>query len=77
MAARIQANDADGAARIAMQSPSFYRVVLKNFATPWTNRDQTVFAPLNDYTATVIGMIRDDKPFNTVLSADRPPKARS
>ena len=35
-------------------------VTLKNFATPWTNRDQTVFAPLNDYTATVIGMVRDD-----------------
>jgi hypothetical protein len=70
MTALIQANDAEGAARVAMQSPSFYSVVLKNFATPWTNRDQTVFAPLNDYTATVIGMIRDGVPFNTVLSAD-------
>jgi hypothetical protein len=29
-----------------------------------------VFVPLNDYTATVIGMVRDDVPFNTVLSAD-------
>ena len=43
---------------------------LKNFATPWTNEDQTVFASLNDYTATVIGMIRDNVPFNTALSAD-------
>jgi hypothetical protein len=51
-------------------SGPFYSVTLKNFATPWTNRDQTVFAPLNDYTATVIGMVRDDVPFNTVLSAD-------
>lgn len=51
-------------------SKGFYNVVLKNFATPWTNRDQTVFAPLNDYTATVIGMVRDDVPFNTLLSAD-------
>ncbi len=58
------------AASIAMQAPSFYNATLKNFATPWTNRDQTVFAPLNDYTATVIGMVRDDVPFNTVLSAD-------
>ena len=54
-----------------MDNPSFYYdVTLKNFATPWTNRDQTVFAPLNDYTATVIGMVRDDVPFNTALSAD-------
>jgi hypothetical protein len=59
-----------GAANIALQAPSFYNVTLKNFVTPWTNRDQTVFAPLNDYTATVIGMVRDDIPFNTALSAD-------
>lgn len=51
-------------------SSSFYSTTLKNFATPWTNRDQTVFAPLNDYTATVIGMVRDDVDFRTVLSAD-------
>ncbi|NNJ93713.1 MAG: hypothetical protein HKP57_03105, partial [Halobacteria archaeon] len=49
---------------------AFYNVTLKNFATPWTNRDQTVFAPLNDYSATVIGMVRDDVPFNQLLSAD-------
>ena len=34
------------------------------------NCDQTVSAPLNDYTATVIGMVRDDVAFNTALSAD-------
>ncbi|HEY6644187.1 hypothetical protein [Povalibacter sp.] len=51
-------------------SSPFYSVTLKNFATPWTNRDQTVFAPLNDYTATVIGMVRDDKDFRSLLYAD-------
>ncbi len=39
-------------------------------AAPWTNRNQSVFVPLNDYTATVIGMVRDNVPFNTLLSAD-------
>ena len=58
------------AANIATQAPSFYNVTLKNMAVPWTNRDQTVFAPLNDYVATFIGMVRDDVPFNTALSAD-------
>ena len=29
-----------------------------------------MFVPLNDYTATVIGMVRDDVDFRTVLSAD-------
>jgi hypothetical protein len=62
--------DAMGAARIATQNASFYNVTLKNMAVPWTNRDQTVFAPLNDYVATFIGMVRDNVPFNTALSAD-------
>ena len=70
MAALIGAGDALAAASVAMQAPSFYNVTLKNFATPWTNREQTVFAPLNDYTATVIGMVRDNVAFNTLLSAD-------
>jgi hypothetical protein len=58
------------AAAIATQQPDFYNVTVKNMVTPWSNRDQTVFAPLNDYTATVIGMVRDDVAFNTALSAD-------
>jgi hypothetical protein len=70
MEAEIIAGRTDQAAMIAMDNPSFYSVTLKNLATPWTNREQTVFAPLNDYTATVIGMVRDDLPFNEVLSAD-------
>jgi hypothetical protein len=52
------------------EASPFYTYTLKNFANPWTNRDQQVFVPLNDYTATVIGMVRDDVPFNTVLSDD-------
>jgi hypothetical protein len=53
-----------------LQAPQFYNTTLKNFAMPWTNRDQTVFAPLNDYVATFIGMVRDDADFSTALSAD-------
>jgi hypothetical protein len=49
---------------------NFYSVTLKNMVTPWTNEAQTVFEPLNDYTATVIGMVRDEVPFNQLLSAD-------
>jgi hypothetical protein len=58
------------AAQRAMENPNFYTVTLKNFAAPWTNRDQNVFVPLNDYTTLVIGMVRDKVPFNTILSAD-------
>ena len=63
-------SNATAAAITAMNDPSFYSVTLKNFATPWTNRDMDVFAELNDYTATVIGMVRDNVPFNSLLSAD-------
>ncbi len=69
MAAFLPGNP-QAAAEIAMQNRNFYSVTLKNFASPWTNRDRNVFVPLNDYTATVIGMIRDDVPFNQLLSAD-------
>jgi hypothetical protein len=66
----VAGGNPEGAALIAMQTPSFYNVTLKNMAVPWTNRDQTVFAPLNDYVATFIGMVRDDVDFSTALSAD-------
>jgi hypothetical protein len=70
MEALVAAGNPRGAADIATQAPSFYNVTLKNMAVPWTNRDQTVFAPLNDYVATFIGMVRDDADFSTALSAD-------
>ncbi|MFQ5469496.1 MAG: hypothetical protein ACE5EH_04225 [Gammaproteobacteria bacterium] len=66
----IIAGRAVDAAFTAMSNSAFYNVTLKNLVTPWTNEEQTVFAPLNDYSATVIGMIRDNIPFNTLLSAD-------
>ncbi|HEY1898960.1 MAG TPA: hypothetical protein VGG49_04110 [Steroidobacteraceae bacterium] len=70
MASFLQSGDPSDAVNIALQAPQFYNTTLKNFAMPWTNRDQTAFAPLNDYVATFIGMVRDDVDFSTALSAD-------
>jgi len=70
MAAKIEAGDAVGAAMDAMDNPAFYNTTLREFATPWTNREHSVYADLNDSTATVIGMIRDDIPFDQVLYGD-------
>jgi len=70
MAAKISNNDALGAAVQAMDNPGFYNVFLKNFITPWSNEAATVFAPLNDYIATTIGIIRDDRSFKDMLTAD-------
>ncbi|HEY1725843.1 MAG TPA: hypothetical protein VGF89_10490 [Steroidobacteraceae bacterium] len=70
MSTDIGGNNAMAAAQLAMQDPNFYNITIRNFAAPMTNKAQSVFVPLNDYTATVIGMVRDNVPFNTVLSAD-------
>jgi len=70
MQADIDAGNPSAAAYLAMNNSNFYNVTLKNLVAPWTNRDQSVFVPLNDYTATIIGMVRDDVDFSTVLSAD-------
>ncbi len=70
MANEISTGNPLNAAALAMQNPEFYRTALKNWITPWTNVDRSVHAPLNDYTATVIGLIRDDRPFTEVLTAD-------
>jgi hypothetical protein len=54
----------------SLSKKAFYSVSLKNFVTPWTNEERTVHADLNDYSALVIGMIRDDEPFDEILSTD-------
>ena len=70
MTALIDAGQPLDAANIAMNNPNFYNVTIKNWVTPWTNEEFDVFAPLNDYTATVIGIVRDDVDFREVLSGD-------
>ena len=70
MATKITNGDAMGAAFEAMENPAFYNTTVREFATPWINREQSVFGDLNDSIATVIGMIRDDVPFDQVLFED-------
>ena len=59
----------DGAPGVSANG-DFYTVVLKNWATPWTNEAQDSFAPLNDYSATVIGAVRDEVDFREILAGD-------
>ena len=63
----LNSNDYAGAANFAMLDPNFYNVTLKNMVIPWTNVDSTVFAPLNDTAATLIGLIRDNVDFREAL----------
>jgi hypothetical protein len=57
-------------ATLALQQPQFYNVTLRNIFAAESNRDNSVFVPLNDYIVTAIGMVHDDVPYNTALSAD-------
>lgn len=69
--------DAVTAAYIAMNNKHFYNATLVNFITPWTNEARAIFpedidteGTLNDYTATVIGVIRDELDFRRILYDD-------
>jgi hypothetical protein len=70
MATAIASGSPLAAASEALSDPLFYSTTLRNLVTPWTNVERTVFADLNDYTATVIGIVRDDRSFRDVLTAD-------
>ena len=67
MEALVADNRADEAADLATRQDDFYNTTLKNFVTPWTNEARDAFAPLNDYTTTVIGAVLDDLDFRRVL----------
>ena len=54
----------------ATKDSAFYNSKLRNMFTAWSNVAGDVTNDLNDMVATLIGMVRDDVPFNQVLSAD-------
>ncbi len=65
------------AAYLAMENKHFYNATLVNLITPWTNEPRAAFpedmddeGTLNDYTATVIGAIRDEIDFRRILYDD-------
>ncbi|MBP9707414.1 MAG: hypothetical protein KBD78_07185 [Oligoflexales bacterium] len=66
----IKAGKRQEAALLAMENNYFYDLMLKNWIAPWTNEEQSSRVELNDFTATIIGLIRDDEPFNLALSGD-------
>ncbi|MEM6707986.1 MAG: hypothetical protein AAF648_04310 [Pseudomonadota bacterium] len=70
MAAMIAGGDALGAALSATEHPSFLNTTVREYATPWSNEDRSVYVELNDTTATVIGAVRDDLSFDQVLYED-------
>ncbi len=70
MVTQINAGDGVAAAQIAMQNSFFYNSTLKNFVMPWTDSQRSVLGDLNDYVATVVGVVRDDLDFRRILYDD-------
>lgn len=70
MASLITQGDVENAAFVAMKNPHFYNVTLKNWIKPWSNRDQNPRVAFNDYVATIIGVIKEDLPFDKILYDD-------
>lgn len=70
MVALLKAGKKQEAAAIATNSAAFYSVTLRDMFSAWSNTLGKVDVDLNDMVATMIGMVRDDVPFNEVLSGD-------
>ncbi|MCB0412782.1 MAG: hypothetical protein KDD50_00510 [Bdellovibrionales bacterium] len=56
----IKSGDLVSAAHVATDKSGFYNRTLVDFATTMSNRDETPRAELNDFTAMVVGVARDD-----------------
>lgn len=78
MEQRLQQRDRLGAAKIITGDatlgepghPDFLNTVVKQFALKMSNREETIRAPLNDFTAAFIGVTRDDRSAQELLTAD-------
>ncbi len=70
MSALIDQGRAEDAARIAIENPYFYNLSLKKWVNSWTNVDENDDVALNDFTATILGIIRDEIPFDRALYED-------
>ncbi|MCB0422799.1 MAG: hypothetical protein KDD61_17495 [Bdellovibrionales bacterium] len=63
MASEIASGTESGwmrAAAIATSERDFYNITVKDFAGRMSTRDETVLAPLSDFSATIIGVVRDE-----------------
>lgn len=58
------------AALVLVDHPDFYNVTLRSHFIQRATEESNKYYPLNDYTATLIGMVRDNIPYNRVLSDD-------
>lgn len=70
MATLIASGNRMAAAQLVVEQSHFYNITLRDFASQMSNRDETINVPLNDFTATVIGAVRDNLSAKTLLTGN-------
>lgn len=66
----LQASGKKAAAAQLTNHKDFYNIQLKNHFASRTNEESSILVDLNDYTATLIGAVRDNVSYQKVLSED-------
>jgi hypothetical protein len=70
MEAQVASGDLMGAAATATNDPEFYNNTVKHFAARMSTREESISAGLNDFVATVIGIVRDDRQAREMLTGN-------
>lgn len=68
MTAAVRSGNALGAARVATDDKNFYKVTLRNWASPWSLKDGNPAAPFDDMQALAIGVVRDELDGRLILT---------
>ncbi len=70
MADLLDQNQAFEAAALATQDSNFLNITVRDLASRMSTRDEVISAPLNDFTATVIGATRDGLDARSLLTSN-------
>lgn len=70
MADLIEQGQLRSAAFVAVQQPGFYNVTVKQMGLKMSTREESLRTPLNDFTAFLIGAVRDDLDARLLLTGN-------
>lgn len=66
----VASGNLEEAATLALTHPGFLNVTVKNLAGQISTREETLLTPLNDFSATFIGVVRDDLDARQLLTGN-------
>ncbi|WP_413944724.1 hypothetical protein [Bdellovibrio sp. HCB-162] len=58
------------AAKYITTTSDFLNVQIKNFSLRLSNKDESVKVPFNDFSALIVGVVRDNRDFREILTSD-------